>query len=107
MGGHGEARNRNHFGRQIRAGRIEDELPGGAGGGQGQGLLAATVEDGEDHILALGAMAGAAAANANRQPQYVPSQDPNAVAYCARTYRSYNPNTGTYTGYDGLQHPCP
>nr|WP_272904170.1 BA14K family protein [Xanthobacter agilis] len=22
-------------------------------------------------------------------------------------YRSYNPRTGTYTGYDGLQHPCP
>ncbi len=27
-------------------------------------------------------------------------------AYCARKYRSYNPYTGTYTGYDGRQHYC-
>ncbi|MGB7580135.1 MAG: BA14K family protein [Pseudolabrys sp.] len=22
-------------------------------------------------------------------------------------YRTYNPNTGTFTGNDGRQHPCP
>ena len=26
--------------------------------------------------------------------------------YCARTYRSFNPQTGTYRGYDGRDHPC-
>lgn len=31
----------------------------------------------------------------------------NAVAYCMRRFRSYNPATGTYLGYDGLRHPCP
>lgn len=39
--------------------------------------------------LALGAAAGAAAANANRG---------DAVAYCSQRFRSYNPRTGTYTG---------
>lgn len=29
------------------------------------------------------------------------------VAYCQAHFRSYNPATGTYLGYDGLQHPCP
>ena len=29
------------------------------------------------------------------------------VEYCMQRFRSYNPNTGTYTGYDGRQHPCP
>jgi hypothetical protein len=29
------------------------------------------------------------------------------VAYCAQTYRSYDPASGTYLGYDGLRHPCP
>jgi hypothetical protein len=29
------------------------------------------------------------------------------VAYCMRRYRSYDPNSGTYLGYDGLRHPCP
>jgi len=27
-------------------------------------------------------------------------------SYCARTYRSYDPRSGTYLGYDGLRHPC-
>lgn len=48
--------------------------------------------------LALGAVAAA-----NAEPVYTN----DAVAYCMSRFRSYNPNTGTYTGYDGLQHPCP
>jgi hypothetical protein len=31
----------------------------------------------------------------------------DATAYCAQTYRSYDPASGTYLGYDGLRHPCP
>jgi len=33
--------------------------------------------------------------------------DGDTVAYCERTYRSYDPASGTYLGYDGLRHPCP
>jgi hypothetical protein len=29
------------------------------------------------------------------------------VAYCMRRYRSYDPRSGTYLGFDGLRHPCP
>lgn len=29
------------------------------------------------------------------------------AAYCAQRYRSYDPATGTFLGYDGLRHPCP
>lgn len=47
--------------------------------------------------LALGAVAATA------EPVY----GDDAVAYCMQRYRSYNPSTGTYTGYDGYQHPCP
>jgi hypothetical protein len=28
-------------------------------------------------------------------------------AYCAQRYRSYDPRSGTYLGYDGARHPCP
>lgn len=35
------------------------------------------------------------------------ANDADAVAYCERTYRSYDPASGTYLGYDGLRHPCP
>jgi hypothetical protein len=31
----------------------------------------------------------------------------DAVAYCTQTYRSYDPGSGTYLGFDGLRHPCP
>ena len=31
----------------------------------------------------------------------------DSVAYCEQTYRSYDPASGTYLGYDGVRHPCP
>ena len=31
----------------------------------------------------------------------------DAVAYCSQRFRSYDPGSGTYLGYDGLRHPCP
>ena len=36
---------------------------------------------------------------------YVVSGDVDP-AYCAQRYRSYDPASGTYLGYDGLRHPC-
>lgn len=29
------------------------------------------------------------------------------ASYCARRYRSYDPASGTYLGFDGIRHPCP
>ena len=29
------------------------------------------------------------------------------AASCAQRYRSYDPASGTYLGYDGLRHSCP
>jgi hypothetical protein len=31
----------------------------------------------------------------------------NAVGYCQQRFRSYDPASGTYLGFDGLRHPCP
>ena len=31
----------------------------------------------------------------------------DAEAYCIQRFRSYDPESGTYLGYDGLRHPCP
>jgi hypothetical protein len=45
--------------------------------------------------LAAGAILGSAAANNN------------TVAYCSQRFRSYDPASGTYLGYDGYRHPCP
>lgn len=40
--------------------------------------------------------------------QPVPAEGPGGdVSYCAQRYRSYDPASGTYLGYDGLRHPCP
>ncbi len=43
-------------------------------------------------------------------PAYVvapPYVGGGAAAYCARRFRSYDPYSGTYLGYDGYRHPCP
>lgn len=31
---------------------------------------------------------------------------PAWFAYCANKYRTFNPATGTFVGFDGLHHPC-
>jgi BA14K-like protein len=49
-------------------------------------------------------------------PYYPPASGPGyypapgyggGAAYCAQRYRSYDPATGTFLGYDGMRHPCP
>lgn len=43
-------------------------------------------------------------------PPYVvapPYVGGGAAAYCARRFKSYDPYSGTYLGYDGYRHPCP
>lgn len=38
---------------------------------------------------------------------YGGSATTDGTAWCASRYRSYNPATGTYLGYDGSYHSCP
>jgi hypothetical protein len=88
----------------------------GWGGGAGLGLG-----------LAAGALLGGAiAAGASPYyygpgyyyggPAYYPAPGPvvvdpydggDAVAYCMQRFKSYDPASGTYLGYDGFRHPCP
>lgn len=38
---------------------------------------------------------------------YVAGSGGSEVAYCLQRFRSYDPGSGTYLGFDGLRHPCP
>jgi hypothetical protein len=40
-------------------------------------------------------------------PDVYAAPDDGAVAYCQQRFRSYDPASGTYLGYDGNRHPCP
>jgi BA14K-like protein len=40
-------------------------------------------------------------------PGYSYSAGGNDDAYCSQRFRSYDPSSGTYLGYDGRRHPCP
>jgi hypothetical protein len=41
-------------------------------------------------------------------PGYATShEDGNDASYCQQRFRSYDPRSGTYMGYDGLRHSCP
>lgn len=50
--------------------------------------------------LAAGVIIGSAIANSQ-------ARAPNAEAYCEQRFKSYDPASGTYLGYDGERHPCP
>lgn len=49
--------------------------------------------------LAAGAIIGGAIANSQARA--------DTQAYCSQRFRSYDPASGTYLGYDGERHPCP
>jgi len=55
--------------------------------------------------FAIGAaIGGLMAASPPPPPDYY---DDRSVEWCMRHYRSYDPRSGTYLGYDGYRHPCP
>lgn len=57
-------------------------------------------------VLAAGAIIGGAIANSQAQgAQGAPGAE--AVAACARRFRSYDASSGTYLGNDGARHACP
>lgn len=83
------------------------------------GAMAATVGQSEARKLTrgeVGAIAGIGGfvlgmgiANANRGPDYYGYQRSSWDAHvqrCFARYRSYNPYTDTYFGYDGYEHRC-
>ena len=62
----------------------------GRGGGWGRG-------DGVGAAIIGGAIAASAAEQQRQQ----------AVGYCMQRYRSYDPNSQTYLGRDGMRYSCP
>ncbi len=51
---------------------------------------------------------GYAPGNYGYAPGVVVGPSPgDAQGYCEQRFRSYNPSTGMYLGYDGRYHPCP
>jgi hypothetical protein len=66
--------------------------------------------------LAAGAILGGVIASQNRgyyndgyAPRYYGgySGGGDQDAYCFSRFKSYDPASGTYLGYDGYRHPCP
>ena len=98
----------------------------GGGGGYGHSYGGYGVGAGVA-ALATGALIGGAIASQNQgyyygaqnypgysDPGYVYSNpgpvaynNGNSVAYCEQTFRSYDPASGSYLGYDGFRHACP
>jgi hypothetical protein len=69
---------------------------GGWGRGRGDGVGAA-IGIGVGAAIIGGAIAASAAEQQRR----------DAVSYCMQRYRSYDPNSQTYLGRDGLRRSCP
>ena len=56
---------------------------------------------------AIGLATGAIIGGAIAQSQAAPAYGGNTASYCAQRFKSYDPASGTYLGYDGRRHPCP
>ena len=41
------------------------------------------------------------------EPGYAGGGGGGSDEYCMQRFRSYDPASGTYLGYDGVRHPCP
>ncbi len=75
---------------------------GGGWGGRGRGRgggggVGAAVGIGIGAAIIGGAIAASAAEQQRR----------DAISYCMQRYRSYDPNSMTYLGRDGLRYSCP
>jgi len=57
--------------------------------------------------LATGAIIGGALASQPYAYEPAPVYGGDVVAYCMSRFKSYDPASGTYLGYDGYRHPCP
>ncbi|MCB5174763.1 BA14K family protein [Microvirga lenta] len=57
--------------------------------------------------LATGAIIGGALAQQQQQAPVYAAPNRSAVAYCSQRFKSYDPASGTYLGYDGRRHACP
>ena len=78
----------------------------GRGYGYGYGYRRRGYGPGLGLGLATGAIIGGAlAAQAAAPPPVAYSGD--VVAYCSQRFKSYDPASGTYLGYDGNRHSCP
>ncbi|MGO4666881.1 BA14K family protein [Bosea sp. 2RAB26] len=84
---------------------------GGRGAAVGAGIAAGAIG-----ALAAGALLAPGPVYAAPAPVYggpvyggpvYASPDADAVAYCARRFRSYDPETGTYIGAGGVVRACP
>jgi hypothetical protein len=59
----------------------------------------------EDDAQTLAKTANGPASSSVAPGTLVASSD--TAAWCEARFRSYNPATGTFMGFDGVQHPCP
>jgi hypothetical protein len=76
---------------------------GGAGAGIVDIVVGAAVQAVRPRVDAA---VSAVAPHLYNQPTYNQPAD-SEVIYCIRRFRSYDPYSRTYLGYDGYRHPCP
>lgn len=89
-----------HEVQRRRGGGPRRGFRGGRRGGGGAGVAAG--------VAAGALLGGIIASQAAPAPRYYVEDPLDAeIEYCMRRFRSYDPRTMTYMGYDGRRHPCP
>jgi hypothetical protein len=116
MGGGAPAARFSGGGGAYRGGYAGGYRRGGGGGGFIPGAVAGAVVGGALASGAYGYYGGPGYGPGYYDDQYYDGGavavapdggGDDGVAYCMQTYRSYDPQSGTYMGNDGYRHPCP
>jgi hypothetical protein len=111
MGGHGGGWSRG--GMATHGGGWRGGYENGSGYGSGRGYGNGYGYGGA--ALGLGLLGGAIIgsqypyydSNNGYEVGYDNDRQDTDGSYCASRFRSFDPASGTYLGYDGLRHPCP
>jgi hypothetical protein len=81
--------------------------PGAVAGAVIGGALASNYYDGSPDYYGPGYYDDSYAYYGDDAPVAVEAAPGGDASYCAQRYRSYDPASGTYLGYDGQRYPCP
>jgi BA14K-like protein len=81
--------------------------PGAVAGAVVGGALASNYYYGSPDYYGPGYYDDSYAYYDDNAPVVVEAAPGGDASYCAQRYRSYDPASGTYLGYDGQRYPCP
>ncbi len=89
------------------AARAENDSNAGNWTGYRVGPLGNSITEGVNPAVHRSLRRGMGAYNYDRATRAYGFAGGNGTTYCEQRFKSFDPISGTYLGFDGMRHPCP